>query len=235
MLTCEKRMALPPINESNIIAKYNEFGNVYSVAKFFRCRTKTISKILYSRNINVYAKRRTARIHHLNETFFDSNSDESLYWAGFIAADGHIKHNKSYYIAIHLAEKDTEHLVKFKQALQTTAPIHRIFIENSKRNQKYKDTYNVMIHINSKKLVRSLDRFNLVLDDKTHDLKFPGVILSLPNINVFCRGYFDGDGGFGRSKDGQLYFSIRGTEKFLESFHKILIEYVGVKTINKKI
>lgn len=157
-------------------------------------------------------------VYQWNDCYFDIDSEESFYWAGFIAADGcvKIKDKKYKQLSIGLAQKDHEHLCKFKKCISFTGPVHKIngLVKKSE------------VTISSAKMFDDLSRFNIV-PRKTLVYEFPEWLVSHPNVNHFMRGYFDGDGSFyttlGKNKNTkQLYFSLRGTKKFLITFRDIL-------------
>jgi hypothetical protein len=74
-------------------------------------------------------------------------------------------------------------------------------------------------------MVKDLQRFNVV-PAKTKIYTFPDSLVSHPLVHHFMRGYFDGDGSWyipvQKKPTKQIYFSLRGTELFLEPFRSIL-------------
>lgn len=120
---------------------------------------------------------------------------ESYYWHGFIMADGHI--SKSGTIAITLAERDTSHLIKFKDFLKidqkithkTTKTIYSndtrsssIIVSDIDTCEKFKELYSV----GSTKTTQPPDMSSLNTKDK---------------FIAFFIGFFDGDGCFDIRKD----------------------------------
>jgi hypothetical protein len=64
-------------------------------------------------------------LYSCNENFFDDLNEQSLYWLGFLSADGNVyKHKYSYSVNLRIALKDLEHLKKFKDHIGFTGPIH---------------------------------------------------------------------------------------------------------------
>jgi len=164
----------------------------------------------------------------VNDNFFSSDSPESFYWAGFIAADGCVKlHNHKYKILyIGLGNVDSGHLCKFKSLINFSGNIHMY----SKHSE---------ISIRSDKIFDSLSRFNIV-PRKSLILTFPEWIMENNLVNHFMRGYNDGDGSFFTQnlKNGktikQLIFSLRGTKEFLSSYKNILEKKCDVGINDKK-
>ena len=168
-----------------------------------------------------------------NEDFFKQNTLESLYWSGFMAADGCVKlGNKKYkQISMELSSKDRGHIEKFKEVIKFDGPI-----STKMANGKYEA---VEIHISSDKLFNDLARFNIV-PRKSLILTFPEWLIEHELVNHFMRGYFDGDGSFycqkleGNRTVRQLMFSLRGTKEFLTIYKNILEKKCKLETNDRK-
>lgn len=164
-----------------------------------------------------------------NHNIFSTDTENSFYLAGFIAADGCIKSkngttSKSLYIG--LSNKDRIHLEKIRDTLGAEHPIGDYEVKNSKRNPKWSDTICSSINITSSQIYSDLQRFNIT-ERKTHTLTFPDWIKDHPLRHHFIRGYIDGDGCFSSAvgkgkKVRQVFFSVRGTTAFLTSLRSIL-------------
>lgn len=165
-----------------------------------------------------------------NHNFFNEDSEQSFYWAGFIAADGCVfsKNLNIKKIIISLSDKDEEHLFKFKSNINFTGPISK---STTKRiNKKWKDSTKCTITISSYKLFDSLKRFNIV-PNKTNILTFPNHLKEHPLINHFMRGYVDGDGSFYINKNRRrVCFELRGTYGFLKDYQHILENNLNKRT-----
>ena len=130
-----------------------------------------------------------------NENFFSSDTPESFYWAGFIAADGCItkqKKSSSVKLYIGLSVKDEQHLNRFKEAIEYTGPIK--FVDSLYSNRtKISKQVRVSITITNTETINGLNRFGIGFRKSlTYDL--PDCIKRHPFLNHFLRGYFDGDG-----------------------------------------
>jgi hypothetical protein len=148
------------------------------------------------------------RKYFVNETFFEKiDTEEKAYLLGFLFADGFIGKNLSY-IEITLHKKDIEVLQNFvKHLYYNDRPISTV-----------KVVYKRVV-INSVKMVKNLLNLGCT-NSKTFILKFPNI--EAPYYRDFIRGYFDGDGSVGISKDGGLYMSIVGTINFLDRMKEVL-------------
>lgn len=116
-----------------------------------------------------------------NEGGFDEYSEESCYWAGFLAADGCV--DTKHRVRVMLKYDDINHLEKLKSFLQST---HAISSNTDKYNR-------CSFEITSAHICDMLElNFNIV-PNKTDKLKFP---THIPNKYLvhYLRGYFDGDG-----------------------------------------
>lgn len=116
-----------------------------------------------------------------NEYAFDEYSEESCYWAGFLAADGCVDSKNR--IRVMLNYDDYNHLNKLRTFIQSTHTI-------SVNTDKY---YRCSFEVTSPHIRDMLDiNFNIV-PNKTDKLKFPSHIPSKYLLH-YIRGYFDGDG-----------------------------------------
>lgn len=116
-----------------------------------------------------------------NEVGFDEYSEESCYWAGFIAADGCVDTKSR--IRVMLKYDDITHLEKLKEFLKST---HTISSNTT--------TYNrCSFEITSQHICDMLELNFNVVPNKTDKLVFPK---HLPQeyMRHYLRGYFDGDG-----------------------------------------
>lgn len=144
--------------------------------------------------------------------YFDvADTEEKVYWLGFLMADGGIYNGKLW---LNLGKKDISHLYKFRKAINSTHPI------------KHKDV-SATYFIASVRLVRSLEKHGIV-ERKTFCTYLPETIpASL--IRHFIRGYFDGDGSIKYNKKRNTkVFSIAGTKLLLNQIQETLIDTLGL-------
>ncbi|SRR5258708_9629994 len=165
------------------------------------------------------------------ETYFDGyNNPDVLYWIGFIAADGNVmnkRESRSYFLTINLKVDDFSHLDKFKNALKSNVKITKHVSKGGFRaNKQWKDSETCRIVLNSKYLVNSLEKFNIV-PAKSHIYDFPIILYNNDNINSFIRGYFDGDGCVSFRKN-RLRLNFYGTSNFLVKIGEIIAENCNI-------
>ncbi len=133
-------------------------------------------------------------------------TNEAYYWAGFIAADGHI--SKKYRLVISLAIKDLEHLKKLEKFI------------NSKSPTINKNNTNCTLRFQDQKIIKELaDKFKFN-NQKTINLCDPDI----PNESLFMcfiAGFIDGDGTMQKlHKRQDCHIGIVGHSSSLRVFQK---------------
>lgn len=162
-------------------------------------------------------KKQNIRKYNVNENYFDKLNCSKAYWLGFIAADGNIRKN-FLQLSIGLAEKDLNHLIKFKNDINFEGRLTR-HITKPKNKKFLKNEYvSYRITICSKKMCKKIVKYNIPPNKS--------LILDIPKINKkyylsFIQGIIDGDGTIYTDKKNRLQFSIVGTEKILNWISKI--------------
>lgn len=156
-----------------------------------------------------------------NISFFDTYTEASAYWGGFIGADGCVSNDT---LQIVLNYDDTPHLVKFKESVgsdhKITSNIDKYYrssfgFKNHNINNKLKEFYNI---IPAKSLVYELPQ-DIPIDFFRH----------------YLRGYFDGDGciceSFSniKSTTATLYTTFAGSNKFIPALSDKLYTILGIK------
>lgn len=221
---------------------YQEEGSLKAVARKFAVDSGTIKR--YMQNFGLEFKPQVR--YNCDHDFFSRETEETFYVAGFLAADGCVKKRKNssnhlrYEVQISLSKHDEKYLEQLKNIMKIENPIHNFLIKNSKRNPKWNDTWCSQITITSEKMVKDLERFNIV-PAKSLIYRFPLWIINHPLCHHFMRGYNDGDGSFflGKLQDNrtvqQVYFSLRGTSEFLAIYRSILEEKCNLEKQEKSI
>ena len=109
--------------------QYNRAKELYSQGKSLRAiaeelniNRKSLSKKLKKdgiiiRDPNKNNIPKSKRIHSVNESVFEIiDTEEKAYWLGFLYADGYVGDNR---LELALQAKDLEHLVKFKEFMES--------------------------------------------------------------------------------------------------------------------
>lgn len=144
---------------------------------------------------------------------FSNYTQESCYWAGFLAADGCIGIDNT--IRIELGGKDKDHVFKFKEFCKSEHTVSYNEIKNS-----YK------IGFCSPSISSDLYYKYAVTVNKTHELILP-LLPNLENYRHYLRGFFDGDGcitEFFNNRPTATFrvFLTSGSLQFLEDVLELL-------------
>jgi DNA-binding transcriptional regulator WhiA len=134
------------------------------------------------------------KVHTVNEAVFDTITEESAYWLGFLMADGNINTGKTGNprIALTLAERDREHLVKFRKFLNCS---NQILLKIVKVNEKTWNQYT--LRFSSKNIADRLNEFGI-----TKRKSLTAKSIGLEDNKHFWRGVLDGD-GYIKNRDGR--------------------------------
>ena len=211
--------------------QYNRAKELYSQGKSLRAiaeelniNRKSLSKKLKKdgiiiRDPNKNNIPKSKRIHSVNESVFEIiDTEEKAYWLGFLYADGYVGDNR---LELALQAKDLEHLVKFKEFMESEH-----VLEFKKNANAYR------IGIGSKKICSDLTNLGCY-KAKSLTLQFPSKdIVPEHLIHHFMRGYFDGDGCIIASKS--LRFSVIGTNDFLDIYESYILQALNKEKPNKR-
>lgn len=221
---------------------YTDLGSLKAVARKFDIDASSVKKYMQRNGLTF----RKQVIYNCDHEFFSRDNEETFYVAGFIAADGCVKDRKNssgnvrYELGIGLSKEDKAFLEQLRQMMKAETPVRDFLVKNSKRNPEWNDTWKSEIIITSQKMCEDLERFNIV-PRKSLIYTFPEWMKTHPLKHHFIRGYNDGDGSFYRPKlaEGkcaeQIYFSMRGTPKFLTDVRYILEQECDLEERDKPI
>lgn len=184
-----KTQILEDYNNNVPISVINEkygvsYLTVYRWLKKNNIQARNIHPFKYNRNIN----------------YFTIPNNENSYWAGFIAADGHILKNKKS-IQIKVSLKDLNHLMTFKNMCEYEGVIRTYDRTNGYLNNKY-----CALNIGAAEQWSNdlYNNFNILNGNKTFDLIFPRH-LNNENKLSFIAGYIDGDGSISYYEENNKY------------------------------
>lgn len=199
--------------EIELVNRYIAGESAVTISKDIGCSSATIYK--YLRLSGVTPRTLEERKLPLNQEKFDILTPESLYWAGFMAADGSIYHQKGKvpYISLGLSTKDEDHVVKFKTFLESG---HKLSVSTSKNS--FGEFSKCQFQVRSS-----------ILADRLTNLGVKGPILSKELIRSrdFWRGVVDGDGSVSKRIDKPLV-ELYGYKYILEPFVEFLRESLGI-------
>jgi len=154
---------------------------------------------------------------------FGELTPDAAYWAGFIAADGHITVGSQ--LSVGLALKDQNHLRSLKKYLRYNGPID---IQRGRKTNF--GTFNrAVLLIQSVDLCKALDDvWNIPPGKKSDVLELPDVQDEL--LIDYIAGYFDGDGCAYHDKRGYLTITFVGNEVFLKQLKEVVDRYFNIST-----
>ena len=156
-----------------------------------------------------------------NKFIFDKiDNEEKAYWLGFLYADGSVGSTDNR-VELGLAEKDYNHLVKFKNFIGLDNNI-------SYRPQTKSYRYSFKDRVFKEILIKQgcVPKKSLILDFPSED-QVPSNL-----IRHFLRGYFDGDGHFTNTEDC-FEAGYIGTQKFIEKSLLVIKNNIDVKIDSK--
>lgn len=172
---------------SDLISEYKDGALAPALAKKYGIHVTTLHKKLKTLGVQKQSRSyvsRKASGYELDETVFDELTPESLYWLGFLFADGNVSGSQ---IQMNLSRKDRGHLEKFKAFMKSGHSIYDgVMPGNEHRGAS---EYSKFIFCSTK--IR--DRlYELGLTErKSLTAKAPEEVLDSTD---FWRGVIDGDG-----------------------------------------
>lgn len=107
---------------NSIVTRYQSGESSSGIAPHFKVSSDTIRRVLREAGVAVRDSRESHRHLALNESAFDTLSDDACYWAGFLFADGSISDKKNQ-LTLRLSDRDRSHVEAFRQFMGTDATI----------------------------------------------------------------------------------------------------------------
>jgi len=199
---------LTPEQRRYIVDRYQAGATIEDLKKELAISQSPIDDSL--RAFGIEPRQRGAhRQYAIDETVFDSITEESAYWIGFLMADGCVfrKRDGSVLIRLELAKRDKGHVEKFCRFLKSSHPVgtQRAFAN---------------FQTSSRKLANALSKFGVV----------PGkskrcAVAGLEYNRHFWRGMVDGDGSIFISK-GSPYLVFVGQRQLMAQFMAFVQKHV---------
>lgn len=191
-LTSEQKVA--------VVQAYNAGDSIRELARCFNVDRAAISGLLKRRGIVLRGIRDAMLSQNgttLDESVFDTVTEESAYWIGFLMADGGIvpdKRHGSTAIVLVQSGCDHEHVESFRRFLKSSHKISRRPPQTSTLNgQVINSSAHSRFAFTSTRLTDALARFGVV-PQKSHIAK---ALNGIEANRHFWRGVIDGDGSVG--------------------------------------
>lgn len=209
-----KRLTILDDSINEIYDRYwNHNERLEDIGRDYGCWGSTIGNALKRNGFSLKSIKGGLRAnakYSLNIYYFDCiDTEEKAYFLGFIASDGHV--SKQNVITFSQHKKDIDILEKFKNSIQSDAPI------------RIKKDYAIFT-FRSKRIAKRLNEIG-ISNDKTFTLSVFRILQSVPApLQIhFARGFFDGDGGIGvykypYFKKHQYYIGVTGLKETCEYF-----------------
>jgi hypothetical protein len=143
--------------------------------------------------------------HRYDRRFFAAVTDETAYWAGFVAGAGSV-HRARQAVQVYLPTRDRGHLVAFAEALGYDGPVVDHAVGGG--------TLSRLTLGQAQEMIDDLRRNFRVTGRKSKTLPPPD--LPVPLARPFLRGLIDGDGAVYRDAGGRFCLGLRGTEAVLK-------------------
>jgi hypothetical protein len=167
------------------------------------------------------------KLYTINEAAFDTITQESAYWIGYLITDGNVYVGKTGNprIALTLKEADYEHLVKFSKFLNCS---YKILRKTIKLHGKIIIQYT--LRFSSKHIAEVLTGFGVVARKS-----LIAKVIGLESNKDFWRGVVDGDGWIGPSngRDGDK-ITLTGSYDLLSQFKTFIETSIPESIVNIK-
>lgn len=204
------------IKLEDILSLYNQGLPPIQIGEQLNCGCTNIVKRLRKAGINFkrdYSKVRYSRKgrHTLDINFFRTiDTEAKAYFLGLMYSDGSVSDNQCY-----LKLKDEDIIQKYKEAINSSAPIRRIYYGGY-------DAY--VLEISSVEFCNNLKNQGCT-KNKTKTITLPNIEEDL--IRHFIRGFFDGDGCLQlQDKIYHCRFDLTSASKiFLEQLRPIITKH----------
>lgn len=187
-------------NSEEIGKKYLQGKTIKELSKEYECSTSTIKSRILSQKIKLRDNSESHQKYSINVDYFEKiDTMDKAYLLGFFCADGWVTDTHAFGIA--LKADDIKMIEFFQKELNSNKPI--VF----KDGGKYAE-----LRLQNKKVAGDLEKYgitprkSLVLDIKK---VIESANLNEKQIRAFLLGYFDGDGGFSKTKPTEKYPTIQ--------------------------
>jgi hypothetical protein len=205
--------------EAEIVRRYATGEGSYKIAKDYPVAYSSIKRVLKRRKVKLRPVHESHRKYNCDFNYFHViDTEPKAYWLGFFAADGHVRpvNNTA---AIVLSRKDTDHLERFKAAINATHPIN-LYVN---RSPLAGESEVCRLAIQSADMVSDLISHG-VIPRKSGILQWP--LLRDDLYRHYLRGYMDGNGGFSWSGTGRYGFnwSLCSGPDFLKDAQSFLVK-----------
>lgn len=196
---------------------YESGTSIGQLAKQSGVNPKAMKRRLQAAGVAFRTRSQARRLYRINEHAFDTITEDSAYWIGFLMADGCITREGKGAMAIKvvLSVTDEGHLRSLLAFLGSNHPIHyaEVVLDGEEHHSCF-------VEIRSKILVGSLMRFGVKpRKSKTAEVHH------LEMNRDFWRGVIDGDGCLYLDEKQSPFLKLWGSERLVTQFIEFAVEH----------
>jgi len=222
----KKNMEIRSVPKEVFEEYINRGYNSKEIAKEFGVSLDLIYRVLKGLGLHTNYDLIRDRYAKFNIHKFDIiDTEEKAYWLGMLYSDGCVD-TRYWRLCLGLAEKDKEHVFKFKKFLEDTREDSYVRIYNEELNGKHFKSFRYTVH--NKYFTNNLIKLGCI-PNKSLVLKFPNenIFSRKELIYDFIRGYIDGDGSISTNgrKRHRMRISVLGTLDVLEGIKKYFPQF----------
>ncbi len=202
---------------AGVVSRYTSGESATSIAVSLSRTPQGIYWVLRRQGVQIRSSSESLRVHALRHDALDELTPASMYWCGFLFADGCVSHDKTGQdaLVVGLARRDRDHIVKLRDFLGSTHKISDIMSKCSNGKSYPSSRLSVRSNHLTARLCE-LGRYDGSLDPY------------LAESCDFWRGVLDGDGWLGYS-NGRPALMLVGSWWLLSAFRIYLLSR-GVRT-----
>jgi len=206
--------------EIAIVDTYLSGVSAREVSERMKCSPNTIQYILHKRGVDTSTQYFRRNLHPFSVHAFDCiDNEQSAYWLGFIAADGHVQNVPSRF-TVNLQVRDANHLEQMRTFLKMEAPLS---------HYTNKEGYSrCTLRVSKPHFTDRLSQMGIVKGKP--DLSIPASFTPPEYLNHFVRGFFDGDGNAQKIEHRIQFVGARLSMTWLQS---TLAELIGTNPNGK--
>jgi hypothetical protein len=201
----------PRFSYDQTLEMYKDYRGGMSFQKIsekYNTNNATVFRSFKKHNLNTRISSNESRV--LNESCFDILTGESLYWLGFIMADGWVNCRNSIGLGVHSA--DIKHLEKFKN-----------FIKGNQKISHHKNRDFCYIQFQSSYVAKVLNDYGVTKNKSLTAAPSKNLVNSFD----FWRGMVDGDGSLCVTAKNRIVLSFAGSKNSVDSFKSFCVSNLG--------
>ena len=200
-------MKYPKEKVDYIVKEYKKGRTQKDIAEELGTYNTTVRRILKRENVEVFGNDRQQAI-VIHNPFLDLNDDETLYWLGYLIADGNVSFSRN---RINISSnKDPEHLKKYIRFLNAPVKLNKYL------NKKY-DCWEYSVNFANKTVKQYLINLGIT-PRKSLDIQ-----INFPVSYPLLRGVIDGDGHIRKFNENRSGIELAsGSFCFLQQIESFL-------------